>query len=181
LGQFALAFQVIYLPWALLANAVDSTYYQRAAERWAQGRHLADLWAMTAKKLLLMGLPIYGAAFLLSPSLFPWVFGPAWGQAGQYAALLAPGAFFAFITSPLGRTCLIVGTAWYLPLWHAARTAGVALVAYLAWRGSWSPDGFITSLVIQQILLFLIDYGAEWRFAGYKPNLEVNGPNVGKY
>jgi O-antigen/teichoic acid export membrane protein len=172
LGQFALAWQAIALPAALMVNAVGSTYYQRAAELWAQGSSFKDLWRSTIEKLLLMGLPVYGAAFCLSPWLFPLVFGPAWVKAGQYAALLSISSFFSLATAPLSMACLVVGAWRYISLWHLARTITTALVVLAAWRASWAMRDFLVALVIQQSLLYLVDLWAEWRFAGFSPNVD---------
>jgi O-antigen/teichoic acid export membrane protein len=171
LGQFALALQVITLPAALMGHAIGSTYYQRAAELWANGSSFKDLWRSTIEKLLLMGLPVYGAAFCLSPWLFPLVFGLAWVKAGQYAALLSISSFFSLATDPLSKACLVVGAWRYVPLWHSARTITTALVVLAAWRASWAMRDFLVALVIQQSLLYLVDFWAEWRFAGLSPNL----------
>jgi O-antigen/teichoic acid export membrane protein len=169
LGQFSLAWQIIIQPAVLLGNAIGSTYYQRAAELWAQGSSFKGLWRSTIEKLLLMGLPVYGAAFCLSPWLFPLIFGPAWVKAGQYAAVLSISSFFSLATDPLSKTCLVVGVWRYISLWHLARTVSTALVALAAWRASWAMENFLVALVIQQSSLYLFDLWAEWRFAGFSP------------
>ncbi len=169
LGQYALAAMVVCLPSTLLGNAVGSVFYQRAAERWAQGNGFTDIWASTARKLLLIGLPLYGAAVLLLPWLFPFVFGEVWRPAGHYGALLAIGSFFNFISNPMEKACLVVRAWWYVSLWHAARVATTALTVWLALHYKWGMKGFIVALTIQQVVLYLIDYFAEWRFSRRKP------------
>lgn len=169
LGQYALAFLVVCLPSALLGGAIGNVFYQRAAECWAQGSSFVDIWGSTAKKLLLIGLPLFGAAVLTLPWLFPLLFGKVWRPAGHYSAILAISAFFSFITSPLDKACLVVKAWLYIPLWHAARTATTGMVAGMALLFHWDMDIFIAILVVQQILLYLIDYLAEWRFAHRRP------------
>ena len=165
LGQFALAASTIYLPSGLIGNAIGQVYYQRAAESWAAGRSFADLWRSTAKRLVLVGLPIYATLALVSPWVYPFVFGPVWVDAGVYAAAMAVSAFFSFISTPLDRGCLVVGAWLYIPIWHAARALSTALVAWLAWFNSWNIHVFVVVLVAQMSILFLIDYWAEYRFA----------------
>jgi len=176
LGQFALAWQIIVQPMNLLGNAIGNTYYQRAAELWAQGSSFKDLWRSTVKKIILMGLSVYGAAFCLSPWLFPLIFGQAWVKAGQYAVPLSVGAFFEMVTWPLSKTCLVVGAWRYVSLWHLARTISTALVALAAWRAAWGMRDFLMAFVLQQSLLYLVDFCAEWRFAGFRPNVDKRKP-----
>ncbi len=169
LGQYALAAMVVCLPSTLLGNAVGSVFYQRAAERWAQGASFADIWGSTARKLLLIGFPLYGAAILLLPWLFPFVFGEVWRPAGYYGAVLAISSFFNFISNPMEKACLVVRAWWYVSLWHAARAATTGMVTGLALFFRWGIDLFIAVLVIQQVLLYLVDYFAEWRFSRRQP------------
>jgi O-antigen/teichoic acid export membrane protein len=169
LGQYALSYFVVCFPSALLGGAIGNVYYQRASERWVQGFNFADIWRSTAQKLLLIGLPLYGAAILITSWLFPLLFGNVWGPAGYYAAILAISAFFSFATSPMSWACLVVGAWWYVPLWHAARTLTTGIVAGMALLYQWNMDVFISVLVIQQTALYLIDYWAEWRFAHRQP------------
>ena len=169
LGQYALASMAVCLPSALLGGAIGSVFYQRAAERWTQGSNFVDIWRSTARKLLLIGLPLYGAAVLTLPWLFPLLFGKVWRPAGYYGAILAISSFFNFLTSPMDKACLVVRVCWYIPLWHAARVATTGMVAGMALLYHWDMDVFIAVLAVQQILLYLIDFLAEWRFAHRRP------------
>ena len=169
LGQYALAAMVVCLPSTLLGNAVGSVFYQRAAERWAQGSNFVDIWRSTAKKLLLIGFPLYGLAVLTLPWLLPLLFGSVWRPAGFFGAVLAIGSFFNFITSPMEKSCLVARAWWYVPLWHGARVVTTAMAAWLAHYCNWGVKEFIIALTVQQVLLYLVDYFAEWRFSRRKP------------
>jgi|GEM_PF-973927 len=169
LGQYALASMVVCLPSTLLGNAIGSVFYQRAAERWAQGANFADIWGSTARKLLFIGLPLYGVAVLTLPWLLPLLFGSVWRPAGYYGAVLAIGSFFNFISSPMEKACLVVRAWWYVPLWHAARVLTTAMAAAMALLLGWGMATFIVALVVQQVLLYLVDFFAEWRFSRRVP------------
>jgi teichuronic acid exporter len=169
LGQYALASMAVCLPTVLLGNAIGSVFYQRAAERWARGSNFMDIWRSTVKKLLLIGLPLFSAAVLTLPWLFPLLFGKVWRPAGYFGAILALSSFFAFLTCPMDKACLVVGVWWYTPLWHAVRAATTGMVVGMALLFHWDMDVFIVFFAVQQILLFLIDFFAEWRFAHRQP------------
>jgi len=170
LGQYALSSLVVSFPTSLLGNAIGNVYYQRSSECWAKGFSFGDIWQSTAKSLLLIGIPLYGTAILISPWLFPLLFGDAWAPAGHYGAVLAISAFFSFATSPMDKGFLVV-RAWFYPfLWHAGRVLTTAMVVGMALFFEWSMDVFISILVIQQTALYLIDYCAEWHFAHREPS-----------
>ena len=169
LGQFVLVVSTLYLPSGLIGSAIGQVYYQRAAELWAKGENFQHLWQVTAKRLLLIGIPLYLGIALISPWAYPLVFGDIWQDAGVYAAYMAVSAFFSFITSPLDRACLIVNAWWYLLAWHTVRAISTGLVVWLAWLNSWNFQTFFTMLIIQMSTIYLIDYWFEWHFASKLP------------
>jgi len=165
LGQFALASTTLFLPAGLIGNAIGQVYYQRAAARRAERKDFGDLWRATARRLLMVGIPVYGLLALLSRWAYPFIFGHSWLDAGRFASVLSISAFFSFITSPLDRGCLVVGAWAYIPLWHAARVLSTGAVAWVAWRNGWNVNSFVVALVAQMSILYLVDYWAEHRFA----------------
>jgi teichuronic acid exporter len=165
LGQFALAASTIYLPSGLIGNAIAHVYYQRAAERWSAGKSFCDLWRATAKRLIIVGVPLYTILVFISPWVYPFLFGALWVDAGRYASVMAISAFFSFATSPLDRGCLVVDAWWYVLGWHISRALTTGLVALLAWIYGWDVFLFIIALVLQMSLMYVIDYLANWRFA----------------
>lgn len=171
LGQYALAYPLVCAPTALLGNAIGNVYYQRAAETWNQGREFRDIWKTTAVKLLLIGVPTFVSISLVSTWIFPIIFGSQWVVAGRFASILVFGELFSFVTAPLGRSCLIVGANWYLPVWHGSRSLTSALVAVAAWKLNVSIDGYLWLLISQAATLYLIDYAAQWRFSGMRPSV----------
>lgn len=169
LGQYALANQSVYLPTALLGTAMGNVYYQRASERWAKGCDFSDLWRSTSKRLLMIGIPIYGVATLLLPTVFPIIFGAKWVAAGRFAGILAISSFFGFVAAPIDKGCLVVGAWWYIPLWHGARTLSNFVLAFLVLSKGWSIETYLYALTGLRAVMYGIDYWAESRFAFRKP------------
>ncbi|GFO63837.1 oligosaccharide flippase family protein [Geomonas paludis] len=165
LGQYALAYQAVCLPSSLLGGAIGNVYYQRASECWARGMSFDDVWRTTAKKLVLIGLPVYAVAIAVLPWIFPLVFGQSWVPAGRYAAILGFSAFFSFATSPLDKACLVVGAWWYVPLWHAARTVTTIMVVAATALLKLDMTAFLVLFSLQQTALYLVDYWSEWKFS----------------
>jgi len=165
LGQFALVLGTIFLPTALLGTAIGQVYYQRAAKQWAGGATFATLWRDMAKKLLLIGVPVYAIVALLSEVAYPFVFGHQWHQAGEFAVWMSVAAFASLVSSPMDRTCLIVGAASYSILWSVYRVASTLVTIWLASALDFSPAGFVIAYASQVCVQYGIDLCMSHRFS----------------
>ena len=165
LGQYALVMSTVYLPSGLIGSAIGQVYYQCAASDWAAKRSIAKHWSRTASKLIMIGAPIFITIAVLSPYAYPFLFGEAWRLAGEIAPIISIAAFFSFISSPMDRTCLILGIWWYPIFWHTLRVSSTALVIFLTWRLNLSFNIALAILVCLQCVLYIIDYMSEWRFS----------------
>ena len=69
------------------------------------------------------------------------------------------------MSSPLDRTCIIVG-AWIYPIaWHAFRALSTLLIICLAFFQNWSINIFIPALVAQMSIAYIIDILMEKYFS----------------
>jgi O-antigen/teichoic acid export membrane protein len=100
MGQFGLSYRMTTIPVTLVAQSIGQVFFSRAAAA-RQTPELARLTAQTATTLLALGLPIFGALFVVAPQAFPLIFGPAWQEAGLYARLLAPYLLLSIVAQPL--------------------------------------------------------------------------------
>lgn len=174
LGQWALVQSTAYVPSALLGSAVGQVYYQRAAAAHASGHGFADLWRMTLVKLLWIGLPCFACLALVAPWLYPFAFGPRWTVAGEIAPIIALSALLAFVSTPLDRSCVVVGALRYIRLWHIARLTTTVLVLAIAVRMDWNLTQFVIAITVQMSALYLVDLVAERRFALRNPKQRLN-------
>ena len=99
-GLYALANRVLNLPMSLIGGAIGQVFFANAAEAQRAGQ-LGPLVAQLHAKLAHIGLPPALLLILLGPDLFGLVFGPAWGQAGEFARWMAPWLYLVFVSSPL--------------------------------------------------------------------------------
>jgi teichuronic acid exporter len=165
LGQFALVMATVFLPSGLLGTAIGQVYYQRAAKQWAEGAGVSTLWRDMVHKLLMIGVPVYVAVALLSEVAYPFVFGGHWHLAGEFAKWMAIAAFVTFVSSPMDRTCLIVGAASYSILWSVYRLLSTLVLVWLAAVLGFSPLSFVIAFVAQMCLALGIDLWMSYRFS----------------
>ena len=62
------------------------------------------IFILTLKRLLLIGIPIFGILFFIVEDLFAFVFGEVWRVAGEYAKIIMPLILIRFIAMPLSLT-----------------------------------------------------------------------------
>ncbi len=165
LGQWSLVQSTTYLPSALVGAAIGQVYYQRAAQARAEKRDFFDLWQATARRLAFAGVPCFVGLAAVSPWLYPFVFGAQWELAGKLASIQCLSAFLAFLTTPLDRTCIVVGVWRYIPTWHFSRLVTTVAVVALAQLFDWSLYGFIGALTAQSSALYLVDFLVQRHFA----------------
>lgn len=85
--------------------------------------------------LIAVGLPIFGALFVVAPQAFPLIFGSNWYEAGVYARLLAPYLLLSIVAQPLStlltvkewQQALLVFTVFELALRMGAIYWGIAI------------------------------------------------------
>jgi O-antigen/teichoic acid export membrane protein len=104
-GQFAIAQRVIGLPITLVAAAVAQAFFAEAARRMRERPdQLRGLFIQTTRTLALGAIGPFALAMLLSPLVFPIVFGDSWQEAGLYISVMVPWFYLQFVTSATGTT-----------------------------------------------------------------------------
>ena len=142
---------VFQAPVSLLANTMQQVVYRETAALHRANAPLRPLLLATLKKSIIIGLPICLVLLLAAPTLFVWVFGAQWYEAGVYAAILATWQFLDFLRIPINQTALVLGQQRALLhrtiagilllfgsfgaatlLWHEPRFALVAISATMS-------------------------------------------------
>jgi len=120
LGYYMLANRLIIIPMNLIGTAINKVYFQKASEYFNNDKKLIlPLYINTTKKLIAFGLIPLTVLLLLSPTIVSFVFGNEWADAGIMMQILSIGAFFKFITSPIGTSFTIINKqniAFYLTI-----------------------------------------------------------------
>jgi O-antigen/teichoic acid export membrane protein len=101
LGFYSLVQRVLAMPAALIGNSIGRVFFQEAAKEKHETGKVIKTFNNTVKKLLIIGIPLFGILFFIVEDLFIFVFGEDWRIAGEYAKILIPLFFIRFIVSTL--------------------------------------------------------------------------------
>lgn len=116
-GQLFLAMQVMAAPMTLLGASVGQVYASRAAEELRKGT-LGPFTRSMMRRLFLIGVGPIALAALLSPLLFPLIFGSDWERAGWIVTWIAPWMLAQLVVSPVSSAMLLLNKHFVLLLYR---------------------------------------------------------------
>ncbi|MBD3690109.1 oligosaccharide flippase family protein [Nanchangia anserum] len=148
LGQFTMAWRMLQAPLALITGAVSQVFFQKLST--VKPGEMVPLVRLVIRRSLLFGLPIFGAIAVLSPFLFPLVFGERWSEAGQFAQVLCPWMFLMLATSPISTIFVVTETQGRLLVF-----AVVFCIVPLAWLAC-SPWGLLATITVLSLMMALM-------------------------
>lgn len=106
-GQYYLAYRALMIPASLVGTAVLEVFKNRAQEDLQKTGSCRDIFLKTGFVLFIIGILPAVIVVLFAPSLFVFVFGAEWREAGEYAQILAPMALAQFVSSPLSYVLIL--------------------------------------------------------------------------
>lgn len=148
-GYYMLTQRVMGVPTALLAGALGDVFRQEASKAYSISGACSEIYAITFKRLLLIGAPSFLIFFLVAPELFSLAFGEDWAVAGGYARILTPMYFLQFVTSPLSSMFMIAQKQRADLIWQVFLYLGITSAIFV---------GFI----FDNVSLFLVLYSATY-------------------
>ena len=99
-GYYALGFQLLQVPMALVGGSIGNVFLQRAASARSDGNVSSLVISLFESLTVISLLPMLALA-VVGKDLFIFLFGPGWAEAGLYAQILSMWAFVWFVSSPL--------------------------------------------------------------------------------
>jgi O-antigen/teichoic acid export membrane protein len=100
-GWYSLAMRVISMPMMFIGDAISKAFLQSATEDSAKGSNLSRNTVKLFSSLIYISLPPVLILFFFGDSLFNFVFGSEWGEAGTFAQILSLSFLFTFMYHPL--------------------------------------------------------------------------------
>lgn len=105
LGQFQMAWRVLDAPLILINGAVARVFFQRLAT--VVPGEMTPLVRGLVRRAVMIGVGPFALIYLLSPWIFPFLFGASWDSAGEFARALTPWLFMLLITSPVSNLFVV--------------------------------------------------------------------------
>jgi O-antigen/teichoic acid export membrane protein len=107
-GFLFLAMRAIGLPMSLVGSSAGQVFLAEAPEKLRE-KTLSTFTHRTMWSLFRTGAPSMLAIGLMSPLIFPLVFGPEWTRAGWLVLWMTPWFILQFVSSPVSMVMHILG------------------------------------------------------------------------
>lgn len=143
-GHLFLAQKAMSIPMMLLGTAIGQVYMSEIAGNRRTGEEAYGLFVDLTWRLAIVGVLIGVVAALTAPTIFPFVFGDSWNDAGIYVQSLAIMYAAQFVGAPTGQTLNIYERTRTIFIWDVTRL----IFSAAAFSGSW-----YLGLPIEQTLL----------------------------
>lgn len=107
LGQFAVANRLLSMPLILVGNAVSDVFIQKASEEKNNLGNVKESFIAILTPLVI--LSVFGSfiGYFVMPTMFPYLLGDSWAQAGQYASMLIILFSIRFCSTPFSSLFII--------------------------------------------------------------------------
>ncbi len=116
-GLYGQAIRILQAPLNMIGSSFSIVFYKEASEKVATGQKITKLLKTTILTLASISLPVFLIIMLVGPSLFAFVFGEQWREAGEYARILSPWLFVSFISSPVSHLPVILNQQRQFFMW----------------------------------------------------------------
>jgi len=149
-GLFSLTYSMLVLPVSFVVHSISQVFTGESSEVFRHRSHeMLALYQKTTKKLFFYGGPVILLGAVISPIVFPLIFGSAWKDAGLFSLPLSIMIVGQFVVSTTDRLELYGFNHWELA-WNISRTVFVFFGFYLSYVFALPPVP--TVLVYSSIL-----------------------------
>jgi len=174
-GSFAVADRLLRGAVDFFSMTLGPVFYQRVARFRRDREEATSLLIRTWKLLFACSVGPIVLLFLFGQEIFTFLLGTKWGEAGEYAAILAVGFLTQLVVSPtsLGLMAfekLNILLGWQILSFLAMTTALV--LAFLFWRND--IKSFLWLWSCKEVILYLLYGGILYRIhAGHEKSLSA--------
>lgn len=157
-GLYALTYSMLVLPVSLVATSMSQVYIGESSELFRKrSEEILTLYQKTTKKLFLFGAPLIFTGAIISPLVFPLIFGSAWKDAGMFSVPLSFMVIGQFVISTTDRLELYGFNHWELA-WNISRTVFVLAGFYLSLVYSLSAVSTVLIFSLILTVMYAINY-----------------------
>lgn len=150
-GFLFLAMRVMGLPMGLIGSSVAQVFLAEAPARLRDGT-LPAFTRCTMWTLFRTGAPVMIGIGVISPLVFPLVFGPEWARAGGLVAWMTPWFVLQFVASPVSMVVHVLGRQG---LAMALQAAGLVLrVGAVLVAGTLAPENVSEIFALSGVVFY---------------------------
>jgi O-antigen/teichoic acid export membrane protein len=158
LGFYGLVERCLGAPTSLISYSISQVLLQDIASRYRLGLPIRDRISKTLRYLMLIGIFPFVILFFFSDTIFAFVFGEEWREAGQFASILAVPFFVRFVISPLSVILISTHNLGLLMLWQLLYFVSTLLVVALQFQNG-DVKQFLVLYALNDTLMYLIYLG----------------------
>jgi O-antigen/teichoic acid export membrane protein len=157
-GLYELSYLMLVLPVSLVGSSLLQVFHGETAEIFRhKPNEILALYQQTTKKLFMFGAPLILLGAVISPVVFPIIFGSAWKDAGMFSLPLSIMVIAQFVVSSTDRLDLYGYNHWALA-WNIGRTIVVLAGFYFASLAMLSPVATILVFSLIMTIMYVICY-----------------------
>lgn len=153
--MFSLTFRVLNMPTAIISSAIAQVLFQKVVEISHTAPEKLNSYIIKMFFILfILYLPAVPILFIWGDTLFAFVFGEEWGQAGIYAGYLVIAVAIRFAVSPLSAVLGLEQNIKKGVLWQVLYLCTITPTLYFC--SSLTVEQFFLAFVIHEVVLYII-------------------------
>lgn len=164
-GWFGLTQRILAGPVGLLGTSLAQVYIGEISSVHRNGGMRGpELFRRVSRALWSAALTLAVVVALLSPNLFPIIFGEQWAASGHYAQALSVGIAGQLAAAPLSQTLIISGHLGWQVIWDGLRLGALSAAVFVPHMLGWTDLQMVWCLGATQagvyVLLWLMCWSA---------------------
>jgi O-antigen/teichoic acid export membrane protein len=166
-GLYTLTYSMLVLPVSFISSSISQVFIGECSEVFRHSSNeILALYQKTTKKLFLFGAPLILTGAIISPLVFPVIFGSAWKDAGMFSLPLSIMVISQFVVSSTDCLDLYGYNHWSL-YWNISRTFLVLFGFFLSFQFELSPVATILLYSLIMTMMYTINYILNIKAARY--------------
>lgn len=107
-GFYAIGKRLLSIPSQIVGKAIGDVFYPRVVEAAHNKESVSKLVLTSTATLAILGIVPFGFIFFFGPSIFSFVFGSQWAQAGVFARWMSLWTYSMFVNNICVRTMPVI-------------------------------------------------------------------------
>lgn len=154
-GMFSLTFRVLNMPTSIISSAIAQVLFQKVVEISHTAPDKLNSYIIKMFLFLfIIYLPAVPILFIWGDTLFAFIFGEDWGQAGVYAGYLVIAVAIRFAVSPLSAVLGLERNIKKGVFWQILYLCTITPTLYFC--SSLTVEQFFLVFVIHEVILYII-------------------------